>query len=160
MSSLGGFCSAGNRSRSAPTVSMVSSTDSVVCDSQTTFSGSRTVTVATSAAVVDELDVLGRLARGALDLLVARVADQQDVVVLAGEPLRLLVHLGDQRAGGVDRAQLPRAAACSCTAGETPWAEKTTMAPSGTSSVSSTKTAPRSVRVSTTCPLCTICLRT
>ena len=30
---------------------MVSSTDNVVCDSQTTFSGSRTVTFAASAAV-------------------------------------------------------------------------------------------------------------
>ena len=51
MSSLGGFCSVGNRSRSARTVSIVSSTLSVVCESQTTFSGSRTVTPATSAAV-------------------------------------------------------------------------------------------------------------
>jgi hypothetical protein len=34
------------------------------------------------------------------------VADQQDVVVLVGEALRLVVHLGDQRAGGVDRLQL------------------------------------------------------
>ena len=139
---------------------MVSSTDSVVCDSHTTFSGSRTVTVAGVGRGLDELDVLGRLARGALDLLVARVPDQQDVVALAGEPLRLLVHLGDQRAGGVDRAQLPRSRACSRTAGETPCAEKTTIAPSGTSSVSSTKIAPRSVSVSTTCTLCTICLRT
>jgi len=48
---------------------------------------------------------LRRLARCALDLLVAAVADQQDVVVLAGEALRLGVHLGDQRAGRVDRAQ-------------------------------------------------------
>ena len=57
---------------------------------------------------VDELHVVGRLARRALDLLVARVADQQDVVVGGGEPDGLLVHLGDQRAGGVDRLQLPR----------------------------------------------------
>ena len=35
-----------------------------------------------------------------------------------------------------------------------------TIAPSGTSSVSSTNTAPRSLSVSTTCLLCTICLRT
>ena len=41
----------GNRSRSARTVSIVSSTVSVVCDSHTTFSGSRTVTDAASAAV-------------------------------------------------------------------------------------------------------------
>ena len=49
MSSLGGECSAGNRSPSARTVSSVSSTDSVVWDSQTTRSGSRTCTPATSA---------------------------------------------------------------------------------------------------------------
>ena len=55
-----------------------------------------------------ELDVPGRLAGGALDLLVALVADQQDVVVLGGEAPRLVVHLGDQRAGGVDRLQAAR----------------------------------------------------
>src|SRR5437763_165159 len=53
-----------------------------------------------------------------------------------------------------------RRSASSCTTGATPCAEKTTMAPSGTSSVSSTKMAPRSSRVRTTCELCTICLRT
>ena len=53
-----------------------------------------------------------------------------------------------------------RAAAEACTAGETPCAEKTTRAPSGTSSVSSTKIAPRSVSVSTTYLLWTISLRT
>ncbi len=46
------------------------------------------------------------------------------------------------------------------TAGETPCAEKTTVAPSGTPSSSSTKTAPRRSRSATTCSLCTICLRT
>ena len=53
-----------------------------------------------------------------------------------------------------------RSRAWSRTAGETPWAENTTIAPSGTSSASSTKIAPRSVSVSTTCTLWTICLRT
>ena len=57
---------------------------------------------------VDDLDVVGRLAERALDLLVALVADQQDVVVLGREPHGLLVHLRDQRAGGVDRLQRPR----------------------------------------------------
>ncbi len=47
-----------------------------------------------------------RLAGGALDLLVAAVADEQDVVVLAGEPLDLAVHLGDERAGRVDGLKL------------------------------------------------------
>ncbi len=53
-----------------------------------------------------------------------------------------------------------RSAAWVCTAGETPCAENTTVAPSGTSSSSSTKIAPRSSSVWTTCLLCTICLRT
>ena len=53
-----------------------------------------------------------------------------------------------------------RCAASSCTAGDTPWAENTTNAPSGTSSVSSTKIAPRASSPATTCLLCTICLRT
>jgi hypothetical protein len=46
--------------------------------------------------------VLGRLARGALDLLVALVTDQEDLEVVAGEPHGLTVHLGDEGAGGVD----------------------------------------------------------
>ena len=33
--------------------------------------------------------------------------DQQNVVVLSGEPTRLMVHLGHQRAGRVDRPQRP-----------------------------------------------------
>ncbi|MNW55423.1 hypothetical protein D3C74_330810 [compost metagenome] len=49
MSSDGGFWSVGKRSRRRSTVSMVSSTDSVVCEIQTTFSGSRTVTFAASS---------------------------------------------------------------------------------------------------------------
>ena len=53
-----------------------------------------------------------------------------------------------------------RALASSCTTGATPWAEKMTVAPSGTSSVSSTKIAPRFSSVVTTCLLCTISLRT
>jgi hypothetical protein len=72
----------------------------VVCESQITFDSSR--------GPVDQLDVLGRLTRGALDLLVTLVTDQQDVVVVAGEALRLLVHLGDQRTGGVDGVQTAR----------------------------------------------------
>ncbi len=46
------------------------------------------------------------------------------------------------------------------TAGATPWAENTTVAPLGTSSSSSTKIAPRCSRSDTTRVLCTICLRT
>ena len=55
---------------------------------------------------LDERDVGRRLAGRALDLLVPRVADQQDVVVVRREPDGLLVDLGDQRAGGVDGPQV------------------------------------------------------
>ena len=79
----------------------------------------------------------------ALDLLVALVADEHDVEAGGGEAARLGVDLGDQRAGRVDHVEPRARGACSRTAGETPWAEKITVAPSGTSSSSSTKTAPR-----------------
>src|SRR5690625_3326487 len=50
--------------------------------------------------------LLGRLAAGTDDLLVVeRVTDQQDVVTLLRVPLGLIVDLGDQRAGGVDRGE-------------------------------------------------------
>jgi hypothetical protein len=88
------------------------------------------------------------------------VADEDDRVVIGGELLGLDVDLGDQRAGRVDGAKrAPRASAC--TAGETPWAENTVIAPSGIeSSSSSTKIAPRSRSWATTCLLWTISLRT
>ena len=151
---------AGTARAARRTVSSVSSTDSVVCDSQATFAGSRTSTAATSSGPSTRCDVVGRLARGADDLLVALVADQQDVEVLGGEPRGLVVHLGDQRAGRVDRAQVARPPPPRGPTGATPCAEKTTIAPSGTSSVSSTKIAPRASRSATTCLLWTICLRT
>ena len=106
MSSLGGSCSVGKRSRSRRTVSIVSSTlkrglrqpdDLVLVADRDVVDGVRTV---------DQLHVVGRLARGADDLFVALVTDQQDVVVVAGEALGLVVHLGHQRAGGVDDLQL------------------------------------------------------
>ena len=46
-----------------------------------------------------------RLAEGALDLFVPGVADQRDRVPVGGEPPGLRVHLGHQRAGGVDHGQ-------------------------------------------------------
>ena len=49
MSSLGGSSRLGKRWRIASTVSIVSSTDSVVCESQATFDGSRTTMPATSS---------------------------------------------------------------------------------------------------------------
>ena len=55
---------------------------------------------------LDQDDVLRGLARRALDLLVALVADEDDRVALLGELAGLDVDLGDQRAGGVDRPQV------------------------------------------------------
>src|SRR5438067_2802777 len=53
-----------------------------------------------------------------------------------------------------------RSPARRCTAGATPWAERTSVAPSGTSRSSATKTAPRVSRSRTTWTLWTICRRT
>ena len=47
-----------------------------------------------------------RLADDPFDLDVVGVADQQDREAAGGEPLRLDVHLGHQRAGRVDRVQV------------------------------------------------------
>src|SRR5438477_3309524 len=55
---------------------------------------------------VDELDVRGGFASGTDDLFVTFVPDEQDVVVLRGVAAGLLVHLGHQRAGGVDGLQV------------------------------------------------------
>src|SRR5215471_3276542 len=54
---------------------------------------------------VDETDPIRVLSGGADDFLVALVADQQDVVVAGREAPGLVVHLGDERAGGVDGPQ-------------------------------------------------------
>ena len=57
--------------------------------------------------MLDQNDVVGRFTGGALDLFVAGVPDQQDLQALAREPAGLVVHFGDQRAGGVDGLQAP-----------------------------------------------------
>ena len=51
---------------------------------------------------LDEHGCVGRLAEGALDLLVAVVADEDDSVPLAGEAAGFEVHFGDERTGAVD----------------------------------------------------------
>ena len=105
MSSLGGSSRSGNRSRIAATVSSVSSTDSVGLGEPGHLGRVAHHDAGDVGGALHQLDVLGRLAGGALDLLVALVADQQDVVVVIGEPPGLVVHLGHQRAGGVDGLQ-------------------------------------------------------
>ena len=140
-------------------ISAVSSTERVVWVMKATWSGSGDLEGVDVLDRLDQHDRVGRLAGRPLDLLVAGVADQDDRVALLGELARLDVDLGDERAGGVDRPQVARSA-LSWTAGATPWAEKTTSSPSGTSVSSSTKIAPRSASCSTTCLLWTISLRT
>ena len=54
----------------------------------------------------DDLDVVGGLAKRALDLLVALMAHQDDVVVFLREAHGLAVHLGHERAGRVDRGEV------------------------------------------------------
>ena len=93
------------------------------------------------------------------DLLVPRVADQEDREALAGEALRLVVHLGHERAGRVDRAQ-PAQRGVAVHFGRHAVRRDTTVAPSGTSSSLSTKIAPCCSSRRTTWMLCTICLRT
>ena len=52
-------------------------------------------------------DAFGSLAHRSHHLVVSLVADQHDVVPVAGESQGLHVDLGHQGAGGVDRLQLP-----------------------------------------------------
>ena len=124
----------GKRRRSTATISRVSSTESVVC-----------VMYASGASVgqlerlrvgdrLDEHDRVGRLAGRALDLLVSGVADQHDRVAAPRVAPRLRVHLRHERARRVDRRRGRARPPPSRTAGATPCAEKTTVAPSGTSS--------------------------
>ena len=55
---------------------------------------------------VHQLHVFGGFTCRALDFFVAFVTDQQNVVVVFGEPVDLFVHLGHQWAGRVDRAEV------------------------------------------------------
>jgi len=69
------------------------------------------------------------------------VADEHHVQSGAREARDFQVHLGDQRAGGIEHPQLA-AFGFVAHARDTPWALKITMALSGTSCNSSTNTAP------------------
>ena len=159
MSSEGGSCRFGNRSRSTETISRVSSTESVVWESQIRLSGSSTWTVRASATSLITVVCSGAspnvpstsswpswpISRICLSCFAKRTASRCTLVT-SGHVASMVRRL--------------RWAASSTTAGDTPCAENTVRAPSGTSSSSSTNTTPRSVRVSTTCRLWTISLRT
>ena len=145
--------------RSAATVSVVSSTDSVVCESQATFPGSRTSTeslpagpstrwmCAGASPVVPTTSSwpswpISRMSKSAA----ANRRASACTLVTSGQVASMV--------------RRPLSLASALTSGETPCAENTTTDPSGTASVSSTKIAPRSSRFRTTCVLWTICFRT
>src|SRR3954452_21645896 len=159
MSSLGGYCRPRNRFFNWSTVASVSSTDSVVCESHTTFSGSRTCTLATSSGPSTSWMWAGAspavpstsswpswpISRMSKSVEANRFASWCTLVT-SGQVASIVFSC--------------RAAASACTTGATPCAEKITVSPSGTSTVSSTKIAPRFCSVCTTYLLCTISLRT
>ena len=60
----------------------------------------------TSAGALDDADAAGGLAERADHLLVVGVADEHDVVAVVAVAAGLVVHLGHQRAGGVDHEQV------------------------------------------------------
>ena len=159
MSSLGGFAISGKRSFRIATDCIVSSTERVVCVSQTSFfpgvgwivrassrpSTTRTFPGASPAVPSTSSWPMWPMRRISVSSLAKRLTSLCTLVT-RGHVASMVFKF--------------RAAASACTAGETPWAEKTTVAPSGTSSVSFTKMTPRCSRVETTCLLWTISLRT
>src|SRR5690348_2410921 len=159
MSSLGGSASNGNRCRSAATVCRVSSTDSVVCDSQATLAGSRTWAAAASCGPSTR-----RICAGASPVVPTTSSCPACPISTMSYPcaanrrasLCTLVTSGHV----ASTVRSPRSRASTRTCGATPCAENTTTAPAGTSPTSSTNTAPRASSDATTCALCTICLRT
>ena len=159
MSSLGGSVSIGNRSRSAETVSLVSSTDSVVCDSQATLAGSRTCTRALSAGpstrwMCDGASPVVPMTSSWPSWPISRMSYPW----AANRRASLCTLVTSGQVASMECRLRTLASARTC--GATPCAEKTTTSPSGTSTASSTNTAPRSSSAATTCLLWTICLRT
>ena len=92
---------------------------------------------------------LVELAHRALDLGVALVADHDELVAFLGELGDLDVHLGDERAGGVEDLEAARARLAAHRL-QTPCALNTSVAPGGTSARSSMKIAPLALRSLTT----------
>ena len=159
MSSDGGFAISGKRSFRIATDCIVSSTERVVCVSQTNFfpgvgiivrasskpSTTRTLPGASPAVPSTSSCPLWPISKISVSSSAKRLTSLWTFVT-SGQVASIVLRF--------------RAAASACTAGETPCAEKTTVAPSGTSSVSLTKMTPRCSSVDTTCLLCTISLRT
>ena len=97
----------GKRRLSASTMAAVSSTDSVVCVTKASLPASRGREFLDVLQGLDQGDGAGRqLAHGADHFGMAGMADQHDLAAAAEMDLGLAVHLGDQRAGGVEREQV------------------------------------------------------
>ena len=108
MSSLCGAAISGKRRRSASTISAVSSSDSVVWVTKARLAGSRGTNASASSHGLDQRHRARRqLAQRADHFRVAGVADQHDLAAGGEVALGLDVHLGDQRAGGVEIDHLP-----------------------------------------------------
>ena len=147
------------RRSSASTVGATSSSDSVVC----VITATGLPSVSSSRGLLGRLDHDRRvrpLAARADHLDVVGVADERDEVAAVGVAPRLGVHLGDERADGVDDAAGRASRSSPCTAGATPCAERTQISPAGISSSCSTKTAPSPSSRRTTWSLWTIWWRT
>ena len=102
MSAEGGPTRSGTRSRSASTTSAVSSSESVVWVRYASRWPSSSSSGSTSSGVSTRTIESGRLPHRPLDLDVARVADERDLVAPRRVAARLRVHLRDERADGVD----------------------------------------------------------
>ena len=97
----------GKRSFSTATISAVSSTDSVVWVTKASFVGVARRKGARLGDGLDQADgALGELAHGPDHLRVAGMADQDDLQALLVVAGGLDVHLGHQRAGGVQDEQV------------------------------------------------------
>ena len=92
---------------------------------------------------LDQHDRLGRLAHRADHFVVPLVADQQDRVARFGVLDRFQVDLGHQRAGGVDRPQLPLAGHRGESRATRRGPRTAASRPAGTSASSSTNVTPR-----------------
>ena len=150
MSSLCGSTICGKRSVRIATIAAVSSTDSVVwvmkassCRRSSAGSARASASVSISVTAPAGNCPMVPTTSGWPAWPMSTISRPR-----AEMDLRLAMHLGDQRAGGVEMEEIARACAASGTALATPWAEKITgWSVSGISSSSSTNTAPFAFRL-------------
>ena len=140
-------------------MSVVSSTESVVCVMYASFSVRGSGSRATSSSVCTST-----ISSGASPIVPTTSSWPACPIrkIVKPAPAKRLASLCTLVTSGqvASIARNRRSAALRCTSGATPCAESTTVAPSGTSSSLSTKIAPCCSSRRTTWMLCTICLRT